>query len=175
MFRACVCAVLLDSTETWAMSSSTFTVLRNAFRAFVRALNFKTMWDHERTSDLLDRLGIPDLETMANNRAMRWIGNVARMHPGRLPQQVLHGWMPHPRPRGGQTKHQGHRINRTLRGRAANTDPKIRHRFYKNGTDITKITSDTGPVNWHVVAQGRTTWTSTMLTGVPTNPTITRT
>ena len=55
-------------------------MLRNAFRAFVRALNFKTMWDHERTSDLLDRLGIPDLETMANNRAMRWIGNVARMH-----------------------------------------------------------------------------------------------
>ena len=32
MFRACVFAVLLDSTETWAMSSSTFTVLRNAFR-----------------------------------------------------------------------------------------------------------------------------------------------
>ena len=29
MFRACVCAVLVDSTETWAMSSSTFTVLRN--------------------------------------------------------------------------------------------------------------------------------------------------
>ena len=175
MFRACVCAVLLDSTETWAMSSSTFTVLRNAFRAFVRALNFKTMWDHERTPDLLDRLGIPDLETMANNRAMRWIGNVARMHPGRLPQQVLYGWMPYPRPRGGQTKHQGHRINRILRDRAANTDPKIRHRFYKNGTDITKITSDTDPVNWHVVAQDRTTWTSTMLTGVPTNPTITRT
>ena len=33
-----------DSTETWAMSSSTFTVLRNAFRAFVRALIFKTMY-----------------------------------------------------------------------------------------------------------------------------------
>ena len=62
MFRACVCAVLLDSTETWAMSSSTFTVLRNAFRAFVRALNFKAMWDCERTSELLDRLGIPDLQ-----------------------------------------------------------------------------------------------------------------
>ena len=32
-----------DSTETWATSSSTFTVLRNAFHAFVRALNFKTI------------------------------------------------------------------------------------------------------------------------------------
>jgi len=40
-----MCAVLLDSTETWAMLSSMFTVLRNAFHAFVRALNFKTMWD----------------------------------------------------------------------------------------------------------------------------------
>ena len=120
---------------------------------------------------------VPDLETMASNRAMRWVGNVARMHPGRLPQQVLYGWpwMPHPRLRGGQTKHQGHRINRILRNRAANADPKIRHRFYKNGTDISKITSDTDPVNWHVVAQDRTTWTSTMLTGVPTNPTVTRT
>ena len=39
MFRACVCAILLDSTETWAMSSLTFTVLGNAFHAFVRALN----------------------------------------------------------------------------------------------------------------------------------------
>jgi len=59
----------------------------------------------ERTFELLDRLGVPDLEKMANNRAMRWIGNVARMHAGRLSQQVLHGWMPHPRPRGGKTKH----------------------------------------------------------------------
>ena len=81
------------------MSSSTFMVLRNAFRAFIRALNFKTRWDCERTSDLLDRLEIPDLETMASNRVMRWVGNVARMHPGRLPQQVLYGWMPHPTPR----------------------------------------------------------------------------
>ena len=40
-----VCVVLFDSTETWAMSSLTFAVLRNAFYAFVRALNFKTMWD----------------------------------------------------------------------------------------------------------------------------------
>ena len=54
MFRACVCAVLLDSSETWAMSSSTFTGLRNAFRAFVRDLNYKTiaMWDCECTSEL---------------------------------------------------------------------------------------------------------------------------
>ena len=127
------------------------------------------------TKNNRDRLGIPDLETMANNRAMRWIGNVARMHPGRLPQQVLYGWMPYPRPRGGQTKHQGHRINRILRERAANADPKIRHRFYKNGTDVSTITSDADPVNWHVVAQDRTTWTSTMLIDAPTNPTTTRT
>ena len=33
---------------------------------------------------------------MANefNRVVRWVGNVARMHPGRLPQQMLYGWMP---------------------------------------------------------------------------------
>ena len=69
------------------------------------------MWDCKRTTELLDRLDIPDLETMMNNR---WVGNVARMHPERLPQQVLHGWMSHPEPRGGQTMHQGHRINRIL-------------------------------------------------------------
>ena len=112
---------------------------------------------------------------MANNHAMRWIGKVARMHPGRRPQQVLHGWMPHPRPRGGQTKHQGHQINRTLRDRAAIADPKIRHRFYKNGRDVSKITSDVDPVDWHVIAQDRTAWKSTMLIDVPTNPTTTRT
>ena len=58
-FRACVCAILLDTTETWAMSAQTLAVLRNAFRAFVRALNFKTQWDCKRTTELLDRLGIP--------------------------------------------------------------------------------------------------------------------
>ena len=63
-----MCAVLLDSTETWAMSNSTFTALRNAFHAFVRAFNFKTMWDYECTTELLDRLGIPDLETMGRWR-----------------------------------------------------------------------------------------------------------
>ena len=158
-----MCAVLLDSTETWAMSSSTFTLLRNALHAFIRALNFKTMWDCERTTELLDRLDIPDLETMANNREMRWIGNVARMRPGRLPQQVLCGWMPHPRPRGGQTKHQGHRVNRTLRVRAVAADPQIRHRFYKNGKDISTITSDTDPEHGHIVAHDRAAWKSTML------------
>ena len=80
--------------ETWAMSRSTFTVLRNAFHAFVRALNFKTMWDCERTTELLDRVGIPDLETMEQPRnAIDRQLNVGRMHPGRLPQQVLYGWM----------------------------------------------------------------------------------
>ena len=58
---------------------------------------------------------------------------------------------------GRPTKHQGHRINRILRNRAATADPKIRHRFYKNDTDVSRITSDTDPVNWHVVAQDRTT------------------
>ena len=53
----CVCAVLLDSTETWAMSSSTFTVLRNALHVFDRALNiFKTTWDCERPPSCLCRL-----------------------------------------------------------------------------------------------------------------------
>ena len=42
-------------------------------------------------------------------------------------------------------------------------------------TDVSRITSDTDPVNWHVVAQDRTTWKSTMLIDVPTNPTTTRT
>ena len=68
-----------------AMSIATFTGLQNVFHAVVRALNSKTMWDGERTIELLDRLGIPDLETMAKPRVMRWVGNVARMHPGRLP------------------------------------------------------------------------------------------
>ena len=133
------------------------------------------MWDCERTFELLDRLGIPDLETMASNCVMRWVGNVARMYPGRLPQQVLYGRMPHSRPRGGQTKHQGHRISRILRDQAATTDPKIRHQFYENGTDVSRITSAVDPVNWHVVAQDRTTWKSTMLIKFPTNPTTTRT
>ena len=97
------------------------------------------------------------------------------MHPGRLPQQVLYGGVPHPRPRGDQTKHQGHQINRTLQDRAATADPKIRHRFYKNGTDVSRIIIDVDPVmNWHVVAQDRTTWRSTMLIDVPTKPTTTR-
>ena len=61
-------------------------------------------------------------------------------------------------------------VNRILRDRAAIADPKIRHRFYKNGTDVSKITSDVDPVNWHVVAQDRTTWKATMLIDVPTNP-----
>ena len=48
------------------------------------------------------------------------------------------------------------------RGRAAIADPTIRHRVYKNGTDVSKITSDVDPGNWHVVAQDRTTWKLTM-------------
>ena len=126
------------------------------------------------------------LTTVANNRAMRWIGNVARMHPGRLLQQVPCGWTldsvrkaytghtdraiqstrsgsaaaaPATVLRGGQTKHQGHRISRILRDRAAIADPKIRHRFYKNGTDVSKITSDVDPVDWqrHVAVLSRRT------------------
>jgi len=57
----------------------------------------------------------------------------------------------------------GHRINRILRERAAAADPKIRHRFYKNGTDLSTITNDTEPEHWHNVAQNRAAWKSTML------------
>ena len=87
-----------------------------------------------------------------------------------MPQQVLYSWMPHPRPRGGQTKHQGHRVNQILRERAAAADPKIRRRFYKNGTDLSTITSVTDSEHWHIVAQDRATWTSTMLIEAPTTP-----
>ncbi len=45
-----------------------------------------------------------------------------------------------------------------------------RHRFYTHGTDVSKITSDVDPLNWHVVAQDRTTWKATMLIDVPTKP-----
>ena len=70
----------------------------------------------------------------------------------------------HLRPRGG------HRINRMLRDRAAAAGPKIRHRFYKNGTDLSTITSDTDSEHWHIVAQDRAAWKSTMLTEAPTTP-----
>ena len=56
---------------------------------------------------------------------------------------------------------------------AATADPKIRHWCYKNGTDVSRITCDVDPVNWYVVAQDLTTWKTTMLIDVPTNPTIT--
>ena len=72
--------------------------------------------------------------------------------------------------RGGQTKHQGHRVNRTLRDRAAAADLNICHRFYKNGTDPSTITSDADPEHWHIVAQDRAAWKSTMLIEAPTTP-----
>ena len=121
LFQAGVCAVLLDSTETWAMASSTFAVLWNTFPTFVRALNFKTVWDGERTSELLDRLGIPDLETMstmANNRVLRWSDyrmkgddSPPKIHPQRL-------WRGHTRDREEarpSTKATESTDNRTLR------------------------------------------------------------
>ena len=49
------------------------------------------------------------------------------------------------------------------------TDPKIRHRFYKNGMDLSTITNDINPEHLHIVAQYRATWKSTMLIETPTS------
>ena len=57
-------------------------------------------------------------------------------------------------------------------GPSSDRRPKIRHRFHKNGTDVSKITSDVDPVIWHVFAQDRTAWKSTMLIDVPTILTV---
>ena len=54
--------------------------------------------------------------------------------------------------------------------RAAAADPKIRHRFYKNGTGVSTIASDPDPEHWRIVAQDRAAGTSTMLTEAPITP-----
>ena len=51
-----------------------------------------------------------------------------------------------------------------VRERATTAVLKDRHRFYKTGTDMSTVTTDTEPVNWHSVAQDWKTWNDTMVT-----------
>ena len=50
-------------------------------------------------------------------------------------------------------------------------NPKIRHRFYKNGTAVSRITSEADPANGHGVAKDRAAWKPAMWLDVPPTPT----
>ena len=158
MFRACVCAALLDATETWAMSNSTFTVLRNAFHAFVRPLNFKTMWDCERTTELLDRLGIPDLETMEINREQPR-NAIDRQRRPDAPRTTATGGAvrldatPATERRPDQAPGPPSQLD-TTRPLQRPPTPRSVTGFTRTARTST-ITSDPDPEHWHIVAQDR--------------------
>ena len=105
-----------------------------------------------------------------DQRALRWVGHVARMDDTRLPKQLLFAWVRgSKRQRGGQQIQYGHRVFQLLMSLAlAQDDPIIRLEFAKDNTGAEDYHPAEMPEinrprwntfrNWMSIAAERVTW-----------------
>src|SRR5579871_4304654 len=137
VYRAVVLPVLLYASETWTVYSRHVRKLNHFHTLCLRkVLNIKWQ-DKIPNTTVLDRAGIPSIDTLLRESQIRWAGHVARMPDHRLPKIIFYGEIQNGRrSQGGQKK----RFKDTL----------------KTSLKSFGIDHDT----WENTAQDRTTWRS---------------
>ena len=83
-----ILTVLLYGSETWCLTEALYRQLRNFHVRCVRTM-CRVTCDHTHahrisTAQLLDRLGLPSIDTFITKRQLRWAGHVSRMDYDRL-------------------------------------------------------------------------------------------
>eukprot|EP00435_Cladocopium_sp_Y103_P064889 s465_g26.t1 len=98
LLQASVAPVLLFGSECWSLSSALTRRLHICWMSFVRRalrLRFGDLQNQNLSNtDLLQRLGVPSLQTLLAKRAARWLGHIARCSPDRPIHAALFGTLP---------------------------------------------------------------------------------
>ena len=105
VFNALVLSVLLNGSESWALTQLVWQRLRVLFAVCVRRMCRATLWQQWQygisNSELRERLGIASVEAYVFHRQLVWLGDISRMGMSRLPRQLLPSWCYHKRAVGG--------------------------------------------------------------------------
>ena len=80
VYSTCVRSVMLHASETWPLTKPNLQCLQRNDRAIIRQICNVRPQDivTTRSSELLVRLGIEDLELILKERRLRWYGHVER-------------------------------------------------------------------------------------------------
>jgi len=70
--------VLVYVSETWATKVANMQRLERAERSMVRRICDVTLKDRKSNQELLDRLGVDDVQSVVRRSRLRWFGHVER-------------------------------------------------------------------------------------------------
>ena len=132
LYTACVLSVALYGSEGWCETAANvrrLSVFHNrCCRALARVTRW-TQWKHRiRSEHILQQVGLKQIQYFIDQRAIRWIGHIARMGDTRLPKMLFFSWAPGQKRKVGRTqKHYGHRIKHLLVELAAKQTARESH------------------------------------------------
>ena len=97
VYRAVLLITLLYSCETWTVYSRHVHAnqLNHIHLSCLRRLLHIRWQDKNPDTEVIERAGIPSVDTHLQRAQVRWAGHVARMPGCRLPEQVLYGELCH--------------------------------------------------------------------------------
>ena len=99
-YKSLVLTILLHGAESWPVTQKHVQRLEVFQQRWLRRI-LKTSWtQHISNEDILQRAGVPSIETRIRQLRMIWLGHVIRLGPARLPYQALFGQLAGQRSRG---------------------------------------------------------------------------
>ena len=119
LYVACVLSVALYGSEGWCETAANvhrLSVFHNrCCRALAKLNRWKQWKSKASTAQILQQVQLKKIEYYIDQRALRWIGHVARMPSSRLPKKLLFSWVPEAkRKKGRAQKHYGHRVKQLI-------------------------------------------------------------
>uniref|UniRef100_A0A0B7BSD9 C2H2-type domain-containing protein n=2 Tax=Arion vulgaris TaxID=1028688 RepID=A0A0B7BSD9_9EUPU len=142
VYRAAVLPVLLYASETWTIYTRHAKKLNHFHTNCLRKLLKIKRQDKIPDTTVLDRAGIPSINTILMKHQLRWAGHLVRMPDHRMPKILFYSEMSSgKRSRGGQKK----RFKDTLKSSLKSFEIKID--------------------SWEKAARDRTSWRSLLRKG----------
>ena len=152
VYKAAVLPVLLYACETWTVYRRHSKMLNHFHTKSLRKI-LNIQWQQKIPDTVvLEKAGIPSIDTILMQHQLRWAGHVTRMPDHRLPKQIFYSELKNgKRTQGGQKK----RFKDTL----------------KCSLNAFGLNPDT----WEVDAQDRTSWRASLHSGATSCETARRT
>ena len=91
VYRAVVLTSLLYACETWTTYARHERILNRFHINSLKKILHVTWEDKIPDTEILDRTGLPSIQTLLRKNKVRWAGHVTRMGDDRIPKKLLYG------------------------------------------------------------------------------------
>ena len=89
IYRAIVISTLLYGAESWTVYRQQAKKLHAFMMRHLRSILKITLMDKVTNEEILNRTGLPSMESLLIRKNLRWTGHIMRLPPNRLPKQIL--------------------------------------------------------------------------------------